>query len=61
MEHAYEIVNTDLVQVKVTITATIQEWNGLRLGLPANDAYCNALKGVVEKMLGDNQLTVTSA
>jgi len=60
MEHEYEIVNTDLVEIKMSITATRAEWNGLRLSLPTNNAYCNALRGLVDEMLNANQLTVTS-
>lgn len=60
MDASYEIVNTDLVEIRMSVTATREQWNGLRLGLPDTDVYCAALKGLVTKMLSANQLTVTS-
>jgi hypothetical protein len=60
METSYEIVNIDKVELKMSVTATKEQWSGLLFALSDKDQYCAALKGAIEKMLKSNVLTVTS-
>jgi hypothetical protein len=61
MQSTYEIVNTDEVELRISITATKAQWNALRLALPTNSAPCSMLKGMIEKMMNANVLTVTKS